>query len=130
MGVDSNIASSTQLPLPISSIIGRETELNTLQQKLAAGARLITLVGPGGGGKTRLALELCAREAASFADGSAFVTLEAISDAEFILPEIARGLSIELSGTVSPLDDLISSLKDKQFLLCVDKWEHLSEDAS
>lgn len=119
----------SRLPLPISSFIGRETELDTLHQILASGARLITLVGPGGVGKTRLALEVCAREATLYPHGTCFVTLEAISEAEYVLPEIARGLSVELSGTATPLEDLVSALTGKRLLLGVDNWEHLIEAA-
>ena len=119
----------SRLPLPISSFIGRESELDKLHQMLASGARLITLVGPGGVGKTRLALEVCAREAIYYPYGAAFVTLEAITDTEHVLPEIARGLSVELSGTAAPLDDLVSALASKRLLLCIDNWEHLVEAA-
>jgi predicted ATPase/DNA-binding CsgD family transcriptional regulator/Tfp pilus assembly protein PilF len=118
-----------QLPLPISSFLGRESELNTLHQMLASGTRLITLVGPGGVGKTRLALEVCAREATNYPHGAAFVTLEAISDPEFVLPEIALALSIELRGNTAPLADLVAALADKHFLLCIDNWEHIIEAA-
>lgn len=119
----------SRLPLPISSFIGRETELDTLHQILASGARLITLVGPGGVGRTRLALEVCAREATLYPHGACFVSLEAISEAEHVLPEIARGLSVELSGTATPLEDLVSALTGKRLLLGVDNWEHLIEAA-
>lgn len=119
--------SKTQLPL--SSFIGRESELATLHEILAAGARLITLVGPGGVGKTRLALELCAREAIYYPQGAAFVTLETIAYSEFVLTEIALALSIRLSGTAAPLEDLVSALSGKRLLLCIDNWEHLIEAA-
>ena len=119
----------SRLPLPISSFIGRESECEMLHQILASGARLITLVGPGGVGKTRLALEVCAREAIYYPHGIAFVTLEALSDAEYVLSEIARRLSVELSGTAEPLDDLVSALTGKRLLLCIDNWEHLIEAA-
>ena len=120
---------TAKLPLPISSFVGRESELTSLHQMLASGARLITLVGPGGVGKTRLALEVCAREAIYYPHGAAFVTLEAISDTKFVLPEIALALSVQLSGTATPLEDLISTLAGKRLLLCIDNWEHLVEAA-
>lgn len=127
--MDSSLSTTTRLPLPISSFIGRESELATIHDLLTEGARLITFVGPGGVGKTRLALEVCARESLYFPHGASFVTLEAISNTEFIIPEIARGLSVELSGTASPLDDLARALADNRLLLCIDNWEHLVEAA-
>lgn len=117
------------LPIPPDSFVGRGSELDTLHRMLASGVRLITLTGPGGVGKTRLALEVCAREAIFYPHGICFVTLEAISDAEYVLPEIARGLSVELSGTAPPLEDLVSALTGKRLLLCIDNWEHLIEAA-
>ena len=127
--MDSSLSTTTRLPLPISSFIGRESELATIHDLLTEGARLITFVGPGGVGKTRLALEVCVRESLYFPHGVSFVTLEAISNTEFILPEIARGLSVELSGTASLLDDLARAVADKRLLLCIDNWEHLVEAA-
>lgn len=116
-----------RFPIPLNRLIGRESELVLLHDWLASGVRLITLVGPGGVGKTRLALEVCAREADSFPDGGVFVTLEAITHEDYILPEIARGLGVELSGADAPIDDLIAALAHKRLLLCVDNWEHLIE---
>lgn len=94
---------------------------------LASGVRLITLTGPGGVGKTRLALEVCARQAPSFPDGAAFTTLEALAAPEHVLPEIARALAIELSGSRSALEELVDALAGKRLLLGIDNWEHLVE---
>jgi predicted ATPase/DNA-binding NarL/FixJ family response regulator len=117
------------LPVPATSFVGRDAELHTIHDLLSAQVRLVTLVGPGGVGKTRLATEACIREAAAYPDGVAFVTLEAVSDADFIMAEIARELAVELSGSDTPLQELIQYLAGKRLLLCIDNWEHLVEAA-
>jgi ATP/maltotriose-dependent transcriptional regulator MalT len=81
-------------PLPVAStpLIGRETELSELRRLLQDGARLVSLVGPGGIGKTRLALESAHRLGGSFDDGAAFVELAPLPGPEGLAPAMAQAL--------------------------------------
>ena len=81
--------SEARQSLPLSSFIGPQTELGSVRRLLGSGARLITLTGPGGVGKTRLALEFTAQNAHAFADGVFFVPLQAQTEPEQVLEEVA-----------------------------------------
>ena len=96
----------TTLPIPLSTFVGREAELESLRQLLASGARLITLTGPGGVGKTRLALECAALTAADFADGAVFVSLQALTESGEVLSEVANAMGARESGNRSIIEDL------------------------
>lgn len=113
------------LPAPINSFIGRQDEIEGLRRLLSSGARLITLTGPGGVGKTRLALEFAAQNAEAFADGVFFVPLQALTEPEQVLPEVASVLHVTESGMRPLIEDLCISLADKRMLLCIDNWEHV-----
>ncbi len=114
------------LPAALTSFVGREAELNQLAVWLALpGCRLITLVGPGGIGKTRLALELAGRHVASFADGVFLVRLASIHQPEVVASAIAQTLGFKESGGQSPEELLTAWLCDKRLLLILDNFEHL-----
>jgi non-specific serine/threonine protein kinase len=119
------------LPVQISSFIGREKELTALE-RLLAGSRLLTLTGAGGTGKTRLALELAARLAAdsnadAFPDGIWLVELAALSDPAFVPQTIASAIGVYEEPRSPLLPTLAGVLKDKQLLLILDNCEHLGE---
>jgi predicted ATPase/DNA-binding CsgD family transcriptional regulator len=120
-------------PLPVAStpLIGRETELSELRRKLQDGARLVSLTGPGGIGKTRLALEAAYRLAAAFADGAAFVELAALQGPEGLVPAIAQAL--QFTFVADPSRDekaqLLDYLRGKALLLVLDNFEHLLDGA-
>src|SRR5262245_36111526 len=81
------------LPRPLSSLVGREREIAAITALLVHGeVRLVTLTGPGGVGKTRLALAAAAAEA--FPDGTVFVGLASVADPALVLPTIARALGV------------------------------------
>ena len=114
------------LPAQPSPFLGRDTERMLLRVLLRrADVRLLTLSGPGGTGKTRLAIEVAAELRDDFADGVAFVGLAAISDPAMVVPTIAKVLGvIDVAG--QPLIERLSdALHDKQLLLVLDNFEHL-----
>jgi predicted ATPase/transcriptional regulator with XRE-family HTH domain len=116
------------LPRSPTPLIGREPELAALSKLLCdARYRLLTLVGPGGIGKTRLALELASTQCAQFPDGVFFVSLASISLPEFITPAIGSALGLTFSGPLGPGVQLLNYLRQKSLLLVLDSLEHLLE---
>ena len=119
-------AKIAHLPQQFTSFVGRERELSEVSQLLAnPSCRLLTLTGPGGIGKTRLALEATAVNAHHFAHGAAFVNLQPIHEPEFLISAIADALQITLSGSETSLAQLSHYLADKEILLTLDNFEQL-----
>lgn len=112
------------LPADASSFIGRERELAELKA-LLGGTRLLTLVGTGGTGKTRLALELARGAAGSYPDGARLVELADIADAAFVPGAVAAALEVRALSGQSLLDVVAEFLGPRSFLLVVDNCEHL-----
>jgi predicted ATPase/class 3 adenylate cyclase len=106
----------TNLPVQPTSFVGRERELADVVARLRS-ARLLTLTGSGGSGKTRLALQAAAEVAAEFEDGVWFVPLAAIDDPQLLEPAIAKVLGAR--------DQLASHLRSKRMLLLLDNFEQL-----
>lgn len=121
------------LPAQTTSFEGREGELAEIDQLLSnPSCRLLTLVGPGGIGKTRLALEAATQKAGSYQDGVHYVPLAHISSPEFVVPGVADALHLTLGTTASELDpktQLLDYLGDRTVLLLMDNFEHLVEGA-
>ena len=110
-------------------MIDREEETAEVKDLVARqGVRLITLTGPGGVGKSRLAVEAAARLGPGFADGVRFVDLAAVSAAELVPAAVAAGLRLNTSGG-SLCTDLVSYLRGKRLLLVLDNFEQVTEAA-
>jgi DNA-binding SARP family transcriptional activator len=114
------------LPVQTTPFIGRARELDLLESMmLDPAARLVTIVGPGGIGKTRLALAGADRVRTSFADGVCFVPLAPLSATEQLAPAIAESIGYRTFGGGEPETQLLGFLRDKQMLLVLDNFEHL-----
>jgi predicted ATPase/DNA-binding SARP family transcriptional activator len=114
------------LPIPTTPFIGRDVELVEIARLLENPAcHLITIIGPGGIGKTRLALAAAAEQAETFAQGVAFVPLVAVSSSEFLAAAILTALGVSLQGQPSPLEQLLAYLREREMLLVLDNFEQL-----
>jgi predicted ATPase/tetratricopeptide (TPR) repeat protein len=109
-------------------LIGREREVATLV-RLVRQTALLTLVGPGGVGKTRLALHVAGEVADGFADGVVFVPLAALGDSSLVGPAIATALGLADRGVQPLAPRLIAALQGKHLLLVLDNFEHVGEAA-
>jgi predicted ATPase/DNA-binding NarL/FixJ family response regulator len=116
--------------LDTTSFIGREKEYTDIQQLLAQpDCRLLTLIGPGGIGKTRLALQLSALIGDKFARGAFVVYLQPVRAAEFFVSTAADALGVSLTGQEPPLAQLAHYLSDKEAFIIMDNFEHLLDAA-
>ncbi|MBX3064554.1 MAG: tetratricopeptide repeat protein [Anaerolineae bacterium] len=116
------------LPMQATPFIGRTAELADIDNILANPAcRLLTLLGPGGVGKTRLALEFAARHADKFSSGTAFIPLASVGTPAHVASAIADRLSLNFAGQSDPIAFLLGYLSEHQMLLILDNFEHLLE---
>jgi predicted ATPase len=121
-----SISKRANLPIPPTEIIGREEQIVDIGRLLEhAQTRLITLVGPGGVGKTRLALEVAQLQRGRFADSIFFVNLAPVRDANLVLPAIMEALGISERGKDHLVQQLQVALRDQHTLLVLDNFEHV-----
>ncbi len=122
---------SPQLPVYLTPFIGRESEIARALELLERDdVRLLTLTGPGGIGKTRLALRLASALAPRFSSGVCFVPLSAVTHPDMVLPTIARSIDVPDTGT-RPLPDVLkTSLRDRRLLLILDNFEQVIDAAA
>ena len=112
------------IPHPLTSFIGRERELRELATTLAR-TRLLTLTGPGGCGKTRLALELAGCRAADFDDGAPLIELAPIAEPALVAEETAAAVDVQLRERHDPLGVLAEQIGERSLLLVLDNCEHV-----
>lgn len=125
------LAHSTRLPAPPTPFIGRQAEMATISALLEnEQCRLLTITGPGGIGKTRLAIQAASHRRGNFAEGVYFISLGLSNSAEFIIPAIADGLAFPFSGIKEPKIQLLDYLREKEMLLVLDNLEHLVSEAA
>ncbi|HYW90609.1 MAG TPA: tetratricopeptide repeat protein [Chloroflexota bacterium] len=119
-----------RLPVPPTGLIGRDlevAEISALLASAAGSARLVTLVGPGGVGKTRLVVAVAAGLASAYPDGIVFVDLAPLSDPRLVSASIARALGVAEGSGLSARDLVFGYLHSRQALLVLDNFEHLLE---
>ena len=116
------------LPAELTSFVGRGAEEELVESSLRE-ARLVTLVGPGGSGKTRLALRVAARMAGSYPEGIVFVPLEGVSEVELLPGAIAESLGLRQDGAI-PVETLVANhLRERRTLVVLDNLEQLPSAA-
>jgi predicted ATPase/DNA-binding CsgD family transcriptional regulator len=113
-------------PRPLTSLVGREADVAAVRALfLEEGVRLLTLTGPGGVGKTRLALAVAEAGDALFADGAVFVELASVRDPALVPTIVAESVGVQDAGVLAVRDSLIGALRERELLLAIDNFEHV-----
>ncbi|HEU4542793.1 MAG TPA: DUF4062 domain-containing protein [Jiangellaceae bacterium] len=127
---ETHLASSAQLPAQTTAFLGRETEVSEFGTLLRRDdVRLITLVGPGGVGKTRLAIESSHRMAPHFPGGTFFVSLAALREPEFVAETIATALNVAISDAYPAAAAVANAIGGRRILLVLDNFEQVVSGA-
>ena len=127
-------AGSSNLPLPTTSFVGRDAELDLIDARLDdPSCRILTLTGPGGAGKTRLAVEAARRRLDRYQHGVYLVPLAAVSDQSLLVPSVANALGFTIDSLWgpgrTPEAQLVDHLSERSILLVLDNLEHLLDGA-
>jgi predicted ATPase/class 3 adenylate cyclase len=121
-------ARATNLPEQRTSFVGRHRELDRIAELLAQ-TRLLTLTGPGGTGKTRIAMRVASDHLDRFDDGAFLVSLAAVTDADLVPSAIAAALPVRVDPARDPFDSLTDHLRDRNMLLVLDNFEQITDGA-
>jgi len=117
------------LPAEMSSLVGRGPEVAAVRERLRGG-RVVTLTGPGGCGKTRLALRVAALAEPGFGDGARLVELASLTDPALVPASIAEALGVPERDTADPMAGIVSALAGRELLIVLDNCEHVLAAAS
>lgn len=128
-GPPDTTASPYNLPVHVTSFIGRSDELSEVSA-LLANTRLVTIVGTGGVGKTRLAVQVAAKLLDAYVDGVWFADLATIAGESSVVTEIASALGVKSSGFTTLLEHVVARLRHKRLLLVLDNCEHVVAEAA
>ncbi len=121
---------ATNLPVQATPLVGREADVKAVSELILQPAvRLVTLLGPGGTGKTRLSIQVAAELIDRFAHGAMFVALAAIDDPGLVVSTIAQTLGVKESGSEPLIEQLKAFLKPRQMLLVMDNFEQVLDAA-
>jgi predicted ATPase/class 3 adenylate cyclase len=124
------VARPNNLPLQLTRFIGRQRQIAEIKRRILNGARLLTLTGPGGTGKTRLAIEVAGETLPAFEDGVWFVDLASVMDPALVISAIAETLGVTAKDGQSLHDVLGSSLRDKAMLMVLDNFEQVVDSGA
>ncbi len=116
-------------PAQPTPFIGRKSELTEIINRLNnPDCKLLTLTGPGGIGKTRLAIKAAIEQSQEFADGLYFVSLVSVTSPDILVYTLADSLNLSLEGQTTPYPQLLNYLRNKNLLLVIDNFEHLTQE--
>ena len=116
------------LPLQLTSFVGREADIAAVSNLLER-ARLVTLTGPGGTGKTRLSLQVAAERLTGYADGAFFVELAPVTDPRLVPSAVASAIDVRESADRPLMEAIKEALRDRELLLLLDNFEQVAEAA-
>jgi predicted ATPase len=120
----------SRVPSALDEFVGRELELRALLDLLSGSARLITVTGPGGVGKTRLAVEAARQSVVHFRDGVQFVGLSSVAEPELVTAAILTTLELPADPSTPVKDALVDQLRDGELLVLLDNFEHVLDAAA
>lgn len=123
-----SVATANDPPRPLAHIVGRDDTIARIGAQLSR-QRLLTIIGPGGIGKTTVAMAIAGSVSAAYPDGVWFVTLASLPGAELVAGAVAATLGVAASGP-NPLSGVIAWLRDKRALIVLDNCEHVVESAA